>query len=204
MHLGFYRPSTDKLLNLYKTERPEGASKKTKHIFEEIKRQCKPREYHEPRPLRFSATILGVITFIKIVVVDLMWILGKPILHVVDEDTHYFAVRFLPVESTEEMWETFMVCRVSTCMVFPDSLKSDSGSVFESTKRNKYVPIVKVTVEISPGASSNSMGVVNRYHEPLRRILLNIMLGHCVYQRNSPFLGQQRHEWHTRTWRAGV
>lgn len=108
MHLGFYHPSTEKLFNLIRSANLSDATPRTQDLLQHISYQCKFCQFHAPGPLRFTATIPGKIVFNLCVILDLMWIIGKPVLHIVDSDTHYSAARFVTGESTEDVWQTFL------------------------------------------------------------------------------------------------
>lgn len=178
MHRGFYHPDNDKLYNLIKKAKPEDATPGTMRTIEAISSQCTTFQYHSPRPLRFSATIPGVIMFNRLLIIDQMWIQKRPILNVVDVDTRYSAASFLDGESTEDVGEPSLLCWVSTYMGYPDIVKGDSGSVFTSRKWNKLADNVGVAIEITPVESSNSTGVGERIHDPLRRIYHKIHRDH--------------------------
>lgn len=184
MHNGFFHPSTEKLFNLIRRAKPEHATTKTQKLLEQVSAECKTCQYHAPRPLRFAASIPGPIVFNRLVILDLMWINRKPLLHVIDADTHYSSARFLPGESTKEIWETFLHCWTLLYTGFPDSVKADSGSVFTSKEWNKLVSDAGIAIEITPVESSNSMGVGERYHDPLRRIFRKVTHGHPGYPKN--------------------
>ena len=68
------------------------------------------------------------------VVVDIMWIQGKHVLHVVDKATHFMAARFIPENLTETIWRTFLQMWVLVYLGPPDNLRHDQGTQFVSPK----------------------------------------------------------------------
>lgn len=175
---GFYHPSTDKLLNLIRRTNPENATPQTKMLLEQISKQRKNCQNHAPRPLTFSATIPDSIIFNRTVILDLKWVIGKPLLHVVDAETHYSAEKFLNGESTKDAGESLLDCWVSVYIGFPDIIKTDHGSLFKSKDWNKMPTAKFMAVEIAPINFSNSIGAGERYQDPLRIIFLKIMRAH--------------------------
>ena len=89
MHKGFYHPSAEKLLNLIKRAEPKHATPEVRTLLKEISERCLVCHYHSPKPRRFTASINEGIVFNRTVILDLMWIHRRPLLHVVDKDTHY-------------------------------------------------------------------------------------------------------------------
>lgn len=77
MHAELYHSANDKFFNLIKRDKPEDVTAETMAILED--------------KLCFIASIPGVITFSRMVIIYLIWILGDPVLHVVEADTHYSA-----------------------------------------------------------------------------------------------------------------
>ena len=136
MHQGFYHPSAEKLLNLIKRAEPKHATPEVRALLKDISERCRICQYHSPKPRRFTASINEGIVFNRVVILDLMWIHKRPLLHVIDKDTHYPAARFLLEESVDQVWQTFLLCWVATYNSYPDSVKSDTGSVFTSTSWN--------------------------------------------------------------------
>ncbi len=68
--------------------------------------------------------------FNYIVAVDLMYKHGTPVLHVVDEATHFMVARFMRKVSADDTWK--MLARVwsDVYMGPPDFLRVDQGSNF--------------------------------------------------------------------------
>ena len=62
------------------------------------------------------------------VIVDVMYITGKPVLHEVDRATNFQAARFVSDESTEHIPKTFMQIRSLNYLGIPENLVHDQGT----------------------------------------------------------------------------
>ena len=134
IHHEFFHPSNDKPYNLIKRAKLENATPQARRMLEDISKRCNTCQFSAPKPRRFTASIPDGIVFNRTVILDLMWIHSNPVLHVIDKDTHYSAARFLEGERTEQVWQTFLLCWVSTYVGYADILKAEAGSVFTSRK----------------------------------------------------------------------
>lgn len=129
-------------------------------------------------PRRFKVSLLDdKIIFNGFVALDLMWLdIHKkrkrkvPLLHIVDTQTHFQNAVFLKGESVRDVWDGFIEAWSSVYVGYPRVLKSDQGSVFTSKKWREWTSMAGINLEISGIESHNSNGVVERYHDPLRRI----------------------------------
>lgn len=104
------------------------------------------------------------ICFNHSVYVDILYIDEQPVLHVVDE-----ATRFLPNMTSNSVWETLRECWIDTYLGPPDIINHDAGTNFSSTEFRQYTKSLDIEVKEVPVEAANSMGIVERYHLPLRR-----------------------------------
>lgn len=66
------------------------------------------------RPLMFRASLYpDDIVFNHEIVVDLFWLEGRPVLHVVDTNTCFQGADVLRSKSAEEVWSALMECLVT-------------------------------------------------------------------------------------------
>lgn len=80
------------------------------------------------KPFVFEVTMPDKIVFNYGVLLDLAWIEPRThalILQVVDRGTHVSAARFVPNESAEAIWNTFISRWFSINVGFPDVLSHD-------------------------------------------------------------------------------
>lgn len=80
-------------------------------------------------PRRFKLTMgSDDLKFNHVVAVDMIFISKRPILHVVDEATHFMAARFLRNHSSTEVWNALLRCWSRIYLGPPDYLRVDQGS----------------------------------------------------------------------------
>jgi hypothetical protein len=101
--------------------------------------------------------------------VDIMYIDGKPVLHVVDEGTRYQAGRWLPNISAKQTWDTLRMCWIDTYLGPPDHITTDAGKNFVSKEFHQYASTLGITLKAVPVEAHNSVGIVERYHGHIRR-----------------------------------
>lgn len=61
---------------------------------------------------------------------DMMYLNGKPVLHIVDEGAHFRAAAFLPNVSTKTIWATILECWAAINAGLPYKIMVDQGSAF--------------------------------------------------------------------------
>jgi hypothetical protein len=104
------------------------------------------------------------------IIVDIMYIASKPVLHVVDEATRFSAGRFLQNISAKHTWEVLKMCWIDSYLGPPDLITSDAGKNFISKEFREYATTMGIRTKAVPVEAHNSIGMVERYHGPLRRI----------------------------------
>lgn len=106
MTLGFYHPFVENLFNFIQRANPSDAKKDAIELLDTLAYQQKTCQKYTPRPLYFTETIQGNISFNRSVFLYLTLIVVNEVLHIPDSETHYSAASFLPVESIEDAWNT--------------------------------------------------------------------------------------------------
>ena len=175
LHRQFKHPSTDKLINLLKRSKVSGVDANTKKMLEEIRQACETcTKFSRPRE-RFKVTIPpDKIVFNEEVALDLMWLEGNAVLHVVDCQTHFNSACKLKGHSVEDVWEAFVKCWSSIYTGYPRKLKVDQGSNFTSVRWQRLCDMVGTEIQFSGVESHHSLGAGERYHDPLRQVYLKI------------------------------
>jgi Reverse transcriptase (RNA-dependent DNA polymerase) len=169
LHRGFGHPSAGVLYRLLKRARPEETSNEVKTALEELSKSCTSCAEHERRPRRFKLTVgADGLCFNSTVAVDVMYICQDPILHVVDEATHFASASWLKNMTTRETWNTFMRCWSHVYMGPPEFLRIDQGTNFVSQEFKSLARAADVGILETPVESPASMTHVERYHGPLR------------------------------------
>lgn len=113
----------------------------------------------------------GVVSF------DLMWLKLNdtkkkkvPILQIIDTHSHFQSALFLKGESARDIWDAFIEAWSTVYVGYPRTLKADHGSVFTSKNWKEWSAMAGINLEISGVESHNSNGLIERYHDPLRKI----------------------------------
>ncbi|KAI1004025.1 hypothetical protein K3495_g4184 [Podosphaera aphanis] len=99
-----------------------------------------------------------------------MYIDGNPLLHIVDEGTRFQAGRWLRNLTAKHTWDTLRACWIDTYLGPPDLITHNAGKNFVSTEFEQFAINVGSTTNAVPVEAHNSIGIVERYHGPLRRI----------------------------------
>lgn len=108
------------------------------------------------------------------VIMDIMYIQGRTVLHVVDRGTHFQAARFLNGDSAEEVWHTFMEMWTLTYLGAPDNLKHDQVPQIISNKLQAMAAEAGITCRPVGVEAPHQMSVGERYHAPLRKTFLKL------------------------------
>jgi hypothetical protein len=150
-----------------------------KRILEEIAGSCKTCQFLGPKPLRFQATIpeeADRLIFGDELSLDLTFIDGSAIWHVVDTATRFSASTFLDKhgyaygQSVDGVWAAFLECWATVYSGYPDKIRTDARSIFVLPRWCECTDMAGIFLQISGVESHNSLGLGERMHEPLRRI----------------------------------
>lgn len=90
LHLHFFHPSAQKLLNLLKRGTPDRLTADTPQVIQDIVNKCRGCKRFGIRPYRFRVSVPSdEVIFNHEVAIDLFWVGGNPVLHIVDTHTGY-------------------------------------------------------------------------------------------------------------------
>jgi hypothetical protein len=78
--------------------------------LERLTRYCDACQKNAQSPDRFKFTIRDDVAFNHSVYINVMYIDGDPLLHVVDEATRFYAARWLNDVSAQHMWDALRAC----------------------------------------------------------------------------------------------
>ena len=123
--------------------------------------------FSELKNLRFNERIL----------LDILYIEGRPVLQIVDEATKFSAARFLPDVSTKTIWKTILECWATIYTGLPNRILADQGSSFGRL----FVSIGAISgvkVEHTGIEAHSSLGLGEGYHQPLRQAYRRIKAEH--------------------------
>ncbi len=107
--------------------------------------------------------------------IDIFYIEGKPIIHVVDEATRYQAARWLKSVSAEAIRSALHLCWIYVYLGPPAFSVHDAGTAmfakeFQANAEYLHIPTKTIAVE-----AAQSLSVVERYHVPIKKAYRRIM-----------------------------
>lgn len=183
LHRQFSHPSADKLFKLLSRARPEDATAETKRILEEISKHCDVCQRIQPAPRRFRVA-MGTenIRFNERILMDIMYLDGKPVLHIIDEGTHLNAAQFIPNKSTRTIWNTFLRCWCNIYVGLPNRILVDQGTEFSDS----FVHLANeqsCIVEHTGVEAHSSLGLCEKYHQPIRTVYRKLRTAHPQMQK---------------------
>jgi len=170
LHRRFGHPSVRRFVGLMDRSGHDVDRKAIEHIT----KFCKMCQKYSASPRRFKFTIRDPdIQFNNTIIVDIMYIESdgaqKPVLHIVDEATRFQAARWLKDVSTQVVWNTLKMCWIDTYLGPPDIISHDAGTQFTGEEFRQLTNSMSIETKTAPTEAHNSVGIVERYHLPLRR-----------------------------------
>jgi hypothetical protein len=108
LHQYRFHPSADKLLNLLKRANPANVPADTKELFKDMSKSCHAFQVYSSKPIYFQIRDPAVIVSNHEIQLDLMYLHGKPVLHIVDVATTFSAANFLSAQDVSSVWNTFL------------------------------------------------------------------------------------------------
>ena len=113
---------------------------------------------------------------------DILYLDGRPVLHLVDESTRFSAAGFLSKMTTDSVWDLIAMSWSSIYTGLRNTMVVDEGSQFRKVF-TELATIHDVNVEKTDIESHNSLGTGERYHKPLRDTYLKLKIDHPTMQR---------------------
>ena len=169
LHRSFGHPSAQALYNILKRARPSDIKDTALREITRIAEECSTCKENAGRPRRFRLTVGAEdLRFNHVVAVDVLYVDQRPVLHVVDEATHFASARFLRDVTAEKTWRTLKTCWSGTYLGPPDFLRIDQGANFVARKFQEMALEDGTTLIEASVESANTMSHVERYHVPLR------------------------------------
>ncbi|KAI0995528.1 hypothetical protein K3495_g12651 [Podosphaera aphanis] len=167
LHRRFGHPTVNRLAKLL--ERSSHEYDRT--LLEKISKFCKFCQKHSNAPGRFKFSLRSIddVQFNHIVYADIMYFDGSPLLHVVDEGTRFQSAHWLKDMSAKTVWETLRISCIDVYLGPPDTIMHDAGTKFCSSEFKQSAKGMSIQLHQVPTEAHNAVGVVERYHKPLRR-----------------------------------
>jgi hypothetical protein len=168
LHQRFGHPSSDRLTKLL-----ERAGKDVdKDILEHIRKHCHHCQVMNKSPGRFRFTLRDDVNFNHSIIVDIMFMEGRPVLHIIDEATRFNAARWLPNMSAKITWDVLQMAWIDSYNGPPDFITADAGKNFTSREFKHLAASIGSIAITVPVEAHWSIGAVERYHAVLRRAYL--------------------------------
>ena len=175
LHKHFFHPDSGRLYAMLK--RADNASTTPSDLkeLERVASECDVCQRNMAAPSRFRTALpADDVVFNRCVCMDIMFLEGKAVLHMVDKDTKFSAAAFLPKQTVDELWSTYLSHCVLPYIGHALEIHADQGPQFRSRRFASYTSMEGVQLRLSGVKSHNSLGVGERYHHYLRRIFRKI------------------------------
>jgi hypothetical protein len=135
--------------------------------IEQLTKFCHYCQKYGKLPGRFRFTLKDDINFNYNVIVDVMYISGASLLHIVNKGTCFQAGRWLQNVSAKYTWDVLRTCWINTYLGPPDLITHDARKNFVSNEFKQYALVMGVGTKGVPVEAHNSIGMVKRYHGPI-------------------------------------
>ncbi|KID81354.1 Ribonuclease H-like protein [Metarhizium guizhouense ARSEF 977] len=180
LHRRFGHPSVERLSRILTKVGQEFDSNLLKRLTD----ICHHCQLNAKAPGRFKFTIRDDHEFNHEIIVDIFFINGQPVLHVVDSATAFQAAKFLnnKEQKAKDLWDAIMTCWINTYLGPPEWIVHDAGKNFGSAEFKQYAKGLYIRVQEMPVEAHNSIGKAERYHGPLRRAyqIIDAELGNAL------------------------
>lgn len=158
-------PSAAKLVELLEAR---GASKTVINVAKDYR--CVPcLRYHKPNQAS-PAAMPTASTFNVVIEADVMWlkILEYPVLHVIDVANKYQAACVVHGERSQDLQKALQRTWFRQFGV-PAELCTDEGRGWAADEMLGYFTDLNLKHTVSPGEAHQKLGLVERYHQVLRK-----------------------------------
>ncbi|EED14740.1 conserved hypothetical protein [Talaromyces stipitatus ATCC 10500] len=172
LHRRFGHPAVDRL---HKVLKRAGHLDVDYKMLAQIEEFCHHCQINRQAPRRYRFTLHDDCEYNYEIVVDVMYLDGKPVLHIVDWATSFQAARFLKSLSTKDTWEALRAAWIDTYLGPPNVISHDAGINFATVEFRTEARMMGIRCHQVPVEAHNAIGKVERYHTPLRRAY-NIIL----------------------------
>lgn len=140
-----------------------------KTLLTSIAKSCEQFQAFSQAPFRFRASIsLEEIIFIHEIVIDLMWLKGLPIIHVVDTHKRFQNAAVLRGKASNDILLSFGEFWVSVYTGYPSVLRLAQESGFTPCIFRELATAHGIQLHLSGTQSHNSIVSGEQYHDPLR------------------------------------
>jgi len=165
LHRRFGHPSVERLHSLLE---------KSGHEFErnalvKLTKFCHYCQKYGKSPGRFKFKVTDDIDFNHTIIIDVFYIEGKPVLHIIDEATAFQSAGFLRDMTANTTWETLRKQWIDSYLGPPDLIVHDAGTNFTAEEFRQNANSMAVNTKCVPVEAHWSIGKVEQAHAALRR-----------------------------------
>ena len=166
LHRRFGHPSARRFIRVLERSGHDA----DKEAVEKLTQYCHDCQMHGKSPNRFKFVLRdNDAQFNHTIYVDVMYIDSNPLLHVVDEGTRFQAARWLQNMTAQHAWDVLRLCWIDVYIGPPEVITHDAGTNFAAQEFQQYATSMAITTKEVPVEAHHSIGIVERYHAPLRR-----------------------------------
>lgn len=137
---------------LLKRTKVQKLDEDTLKVLEEINKACNTCQKYGPKLVSFKASLPpDKLVFGDELSIDLQWIDGEAVLHVIDTATKFSSATFLDIHghSTEGIWTAFVECWCSLYTGFSNRIHTDAGSAFTSSRWKEITDSAGISMRTS-------------------------------------------------------
>jgi hypothetical protein len=138
LHRRFGHPAAERL---YKVLARAGHDDLKHDVIEKITKFCHQCQMHGGTPGRFRFTLRDDVDFNYRILVDVMYIKGKPVIHAIDEATSFQAARFLHNMTAKATWDTIRAMWIDTYMLDPLTSSSPTPEPTLQQRNSSTTPV---------------------------------------------------------------
>ena len=102
--------------------------------------------------------------------VDIMWLDGDGIIHIIYRSTRYSVAKYLTPQTSENSWNLIIEFWISVFNGFPQIIAHDQGPQFTAGYFHDSCAQLGIIAKETPTESHNSPSTCEIYHPMIRRI----------------------------------
>lgn len=170
LHSHVLHPSVAKLFQSFRRAQPAEATGELYRTKKSISQYCGSCRSYSRDPFSFRATI-GPEQFVfnLEMAIDLMWVAGNQVLHVVSTRTNFPNATVLRIKRTEDIWVAFVECWESVYVGYPRVARLDQEASFKTAVLDDLGTANGIELRFSGTESKKPDRPGEVYHAPLRR-----------------------------------
>lgn len=161
----FGHAHVNKCVNPLRCAEVSGVTTKTRGILERIEHLCSLCQKNAQSLRRVEFILRHDGDCNHTVDVDI-YITGKPVLHMADEDTGSQAALWLLVVSAESLWSALHACRIDVYLGPPEIITHNAGTRFMARAFQASADILHIATKSILVEAAHSMSIVEHYHSP--------------------------------------